>query len=203
MANIFSETSDGRVYYSNADWDTCRNAATGDTAVSNETAIREAMSVGASAIWRSFFYFDVSGEAGTVSSVTFNIYGYDRDHTEISIQLGTQGTPLTTADYDSFAGNSYGQSSSYAINQYNVISLNAQGISDLQTQIGSGIFKLCAREYINDYLDVGFAVAQNGCFYSDYVGTDRDPYIEITYGVGHNVAIIEHHYRMMRNRGVG
>ncbi len=200
-ATIFSTTADGMVDNFEADWDTNRNAVTGSNVADASHVDNDAVSVKSVGpkISRTFFYFDVSGESGTVSSVNFSIYGYVNAGSEYSVQLGTQGASLATTDFDSFSGNTYGQSSSFAINQHNPVTLNAQGISDLQVQIGSGTFKACCREYTYDYSNGGWGNVACGVTFADEELTTKDPYLEITYAAaGGIVPQAMHHYRQQR-----
>lgn len=183
VPTAYSETADGRVACTNADWATCRAAATGSNVYDTEanSARSHAVQTGATTINRGFYYFDVSGESGTVSSAFIALYGSLNAQDEVYLMLGTQAAALTTADFDSFTGSYIGLSSSYALSQFNEVALNAQGISDLQTQVGSGTFKICGRVG-QDYNNVGWGIKQAGSYFSESSSTTRDPYIEITYG---------------------
>lgn len=180
---IFSSTADGRVSYQNPSWSTCRNAGTGNAASTADNSLVNGISgyyasaVPTYAVFRSFFYFDLSGESGTADSVSLFLYSTAQAATSVSAQLGTQAATLTTADFDSFSGSSYGNVT-WAASQYNEIVFNAQGISDVDDQIGAGEMKVCAREYDKDYLNVTpTLLSLNGVVYANN-GTNK-PYLEI------------------------
>jgi hypothetical protein len=141
-------------------------------------------------IVRSFYFFDVSGLSGTATAVSLNIRGITNAESDVSAQLGTQADPLTTADYDSFTGSSYGNTSWST--GWNSITYNATGISDVNGQIGSGTHKVCCREYTHDYSDsTPTGQNRNGCYFADSGGTDNDPYLDITLITASQMIIIE------------
>lgn len=185
-ATFYSTTSDGYVKYLNADWDTCHDALTGsgsgDSDVQNWWAMRASWEsrAGAFEIYRDFFYFDTSslGAGATVSAATFSLYGYSQADSDVVAMKGTQATPLTTADFDSFTGSEYGHVS-WGIGAYQDIVFNAQGRSDIEVE---GITKICTREYSHDYLDVspGTSAYNNGCYYTEE-GTGYKPKLAVTY----------------------
>lgn len=182
---VYSSTSDGRVrIVSQSTWNDAHDATTGDLCITSDTRHVDALTVGYDAgyeVTRSFFYFDVSALSGTVDSATIGIRGYLVSGQAVSIQLGTQGSSLSTADLDSFSGNYYDKVDSWSTSGYNVFTLNSQGESDLQNLIGSGIFKICARNYTYDYSDTSTtSLNKAGIYFANYTDTDHDPYIEIT-----------------------
>ncbi|MBW2086992.1 MAG: hypothetical protein JRI54_13340, partial [Deltaproteobacteria bacterium] len=145
---VYSSTADGRVYYTDADWDVAHDAETGEGFSAAETCSGLAHTcflIGADyRIHRSFYYFDVSGLSGTVSSGSVNVYGYTYAQGNVCAQKGTQGDTLAAIDYDAFTGEYYSVVD-WLIDQYNSMTLSAQGKTDLQSVIGSGTFKVCCR----------------------------------------------------------
>jgi hypothetical protein len=91
---------------------------------------------------------------------------------------GTQADTLTTADYDSLTGSSYGNVAVGA--GWNTISFNPQGVSDINT---SGTTKICHREKTHDYDNSapGSDTKYGADIRSyDYAAATYDPYLEIT-----------------------
>lgn len=185
---VYSSTADGWVYYINTTWATCRNAAEGSAAVSNTAAISTAVSTyNAPVYWgysirRSFFYYDVSGLAGTPATVTENLYGYSAITGSTTSQKGSQSATLETSDFDSFSGDEYCHVAC-AINQYNVFTYNAQGISDVSAVIGSATHKSCLREYTYDYGNSApgaWAGNEQGFYFADDTSGTKDPYLYVT-----------------------
>lgn len=181
----YSSTSDGRVYNAGADdWDVVHGAATG-TSISNAVvslidAMFDDTGKGNFNISRSFFYFDTSdlGAGAVVSSAVLSLYGVTNAASDVSAQKGTQADPITTADFDSFSGSEYAHVA-WAVDQYNDITFNAQGRSDIEVE---GTTKICCREYDCDYLDVEPTGSKaNGCYFAEETGTDKDPKLVIEY----------------------
>lgn len=181
----FSTTADGRIVsMSYVDWDTPHDAETGgggsyDTEhYSLFSGMRGGQHLGQWKICRVFFYFDTTA-VSSPSAVDLKIYGNGEETANSCAQMGTQADTLTTADFDSFSGSSYGQSSGWDNAAYNTISFNGTGVSEINT---SGVTKICAREYDHDYLDVDPAPTDymNGLWFANEEGTDKDPYLEIT-----------------------
>lgn len=186
----YSTTADSIVnHLYTTDFATTRNAATGTS-----TGITLTGSTGAIACYsatgatrrlsRSFFYFDTSSIADTneISAAVFSLYGVTNYDSTVSVQQGTQAATITTADYDSFAGSLYG-TVAWAVSTYNDISLNAQGLADINKL---GETKYCAREYTYDYLnsDPGDAKHANGCYFANQSGTANDPKLVVTHAAG-------------------
>ena len=199
----FSSTSDNSTYLTGTDW-TIQGDATGTAVrVANLHENSSAMDSYYSAkgpttqIERSFFYFDTSdlGAGATVTAAVLKIYGYLSAGSSVSAQKGTQADPLTTADYNNFTGSEYAHVA-WAINQYNTITFNAQGKSDV---VVDGTTKICCREYTYDYGNtIPDADYANGCYYSDEELTTKDPKLEIDYT--ENGAIASK--RLLRGQGI-
>ena len=185
----YSTTADGRVRYSgSSNWATTHDATTGNQVSTSETSLGYAISayssVGAFLIYRSFFYPDTTGLSGTVTAVSEFLYGRTLAESETMAMKGTQADTLTTADYDSFSGVSYGSVTPWSISGYNEIVFNATpGISDVQAALG-GIVKVCNREKPHDFDNAtpGTSLYRNGCYFADYANSDHDPYLSITLG---------------------
>ena len=192
----YGDIADGYVELTGAaggSWSSVRDASDGDTSSDSDAYCNTSMYVDAALtgppLWqtayivsRAFFYFDTFGIGAdaTITACDLKIYGYLNANTSVSAQKGTQTDSLTTADYDAFSGSEYGNVA-WAIDTYNTISFNAQGISDIEK---TGTTKICVREYTYDYLNSEpTANYLNGCYFADDLGSNgdnRDPYLDIT-----------------------
>jgi hypothetical protein len=190
----YGSTADGYIQGPGSiTWDAEHDAVTGSSAVSNTSSSGVSVETfnlkdGTFIIIRSFFMFDTSAIIDTVTACTMKIYGTTRAATYaavgVSCQQGTQGTSLTTADYDAFSGNyfAYITSASWSQTAYNSFVFNSTGISAVDTL---GTTQICCREYDHDYLDFSPATDTQfaeGMFYANNTGTDKDPYLEIETG---------------------
>lgn len=182
----YGDTADGYVHNTvSDDWDATRSATTGTGLNSSYERYSGAIYVSqVPYIRRSFFMFDTSG-VGTVNSALLNLYGYSANSGDVMAMLGIQADTLTTADYDSFSGTSYGSFSSWNITGYNELNIDTDDVVDGNT-------KVCVRNKTYDYDDGGIPDTGYLCgvYFSDYTGTTRDPYLEITEVTGwpHKVA---------------
>jgi len=183
-ATFYSTTADAFVEAKATTWNSVHGATEGYFAKTNETID----TYGAAAysetyyIRRLFFFFDTSslGPGATVTAATFSIYASEaclHADSDVCAMKGTQADDVTTADFDSFSGEEYGHVD-WTLNGYNDITLNAAGLSDIDTE---GVTKICAREYSHDYLNVtcGTGKYRNGVIYADLDSTP--PKLAITY----------------------
>jgi len=180
----YSTTADGYVTNQNNDWATCRAGTSGwytSTTVSNNASFVEARISGSTYyITRSFLYFSTDAVVFP-DSASLYIYGYVFDGSTMDAQKGTQQDSLTTVDFDSLTGASYGTSGAWSTAGYNGINFNATGVSDINI---SGTTKVCCRESAKDVADSApVGSYQVGGYYSDQTGTDKDPYLSITEAV--------------------
>jgi hypothetical protein len=120
-------------------------------------------------IWRSFFRFDLSAlPSKTVKYAALHIY-YDWHHdTYVSVQKGTQHSPMILGDYSAFTGIGFGATEWIAGD--NVLILDSAGRSFVQSCLGSPSAKFCLREYLYDYLYVQPPAGDwlNGCKYRNH-----------------------------------
>ena len=183
MADLFSNTDDGRVLTSNTvGWSNARDVDTGgsvqtsETATANFTAVNKFSSRGGGSafrIERSFMYFDTSGITGTVTSANFHIIGHSsgQDGSIIAVKSnafgGDGGTALSTADFDAMPGWTDGASQAGNVTNYsaafestsgtwnNNSSNTLTGTSDLRSDMqNNDIVIVCFLDYTNDYLNV-------------------------------------------------
>jgi len=190
--DYYSSTKDGYVSYSNSDWQTAHDAVTGsgvsDTITDGNLprAFKMTFPFTNCYFYRTFYYFDTSGigTGNLVVSCDLKLYvsAVGGNGSSVAAQKGTQAATLTTADYDAFSGSAYGYIASASTNQYNTISFNATGCSEV---VRDGETKICCREYDHDYSN-SEPDAQNDCYVHSYFtedtgsnGDNRDPYLDI------------------------
>ena len=210
-----SGTNDDAIIYNNStsDWATARgDASTSGTArndlvSSNTVGVYNRKATGrGSTNWycyRSYFSFDVSGESGTVDSATVRLY-LDNIGAPIpaSRVVIVESTTLAgnTADFGNCfsSGSTLGDLMADYVSVsttagYHDFDLNNDGITALNSKIGSGSFQVCLMGNYYDYEnrdpgdDPSYTRVQ--VWYGEYTGTSRDPKIEIDYeaaAVTHN-----------------
>ena len=214
---IYSSTSGGSddsiVYNtSTSDWATVRgDASTSGTSHNDYSTVNSVgvynrkLDARGSITWycyRSYFSFDVSGESGTVDSATVRLY-LDNLGSPIpaSRVVIVESTTLAgnTADFGNCfsSGSTLGDLMADYVSisttaGYHDFDLNNDGITALNSKIGSGSFQVCLMGNQFDYLDAdpgaGSTYTRVQVWYGEYTGTSRDPKIEIDYeaAVTHN-----------------
>ena len=146
---------------------------------------------------RSFFAFDCSSASGTVDSATVKVY-CDNIGTigpPASIRL-TGASSVSTAIDNGDYGNVYSSGTTWFDDYspfvtisttagYHSFVLNTEGISALQTAIGSGTFTCAlvsnAYDYIGSSPSSGGAYTRIAVSFKEYTETSRDPKLEIDY----------------------
>lgn len=173
-------------------WDSVHDAGTGsyiyDTIESSNYTMSAEYSGLRYSIYRAFFPFDLSATSGVVTACDLKIYGYGA-MSSVSAQEGTQADTLTLADFDSCnplpstGGGEFGHVT-WVTEEYNTISFNNSGKSFIEGKFGDTA-KIICREYDLDYLDgnPNNYYYDNGSYFSEQTGTDKDPYLEVTYTV--------------------
>ena len=159
---------------------------TSDTsAVSSDTNM-SAMHDGSNyRVSRSFFKFETEGlpYGSSVTSATLSLYKDTNGDTNVVVQEGTQGSPLTPNDFEAFTGPSFGSVSFSGADEYKDIGLNFDALQYIAAALGTGSVKFCAREEDYDYDDVAPVSNdyENGCYFSEETGVTKDPKLVITY----------------------
>jgi len=185
----YSSTADGTVNKNDGDdWDEIQDATAGTYVNSSAASSIAGIASGSSKYYyaiRFFFYFDTSDlpTTATITNAVLGIYGYSLNDSIVSAQKGTQASTLTLADFDNFSGSEYGHVS-WALNQYNSITFNTQGKSDIEKD---GTTKICCREYTYDYSNSSPSdVYENGLYLADDTSSSpiRKPKLVITYTTG-------------------
>ena len=111
----------------------------------------------------------------------FNDQSEDYYSAVVVAQKGTQADTLSAADFDNFTGSEYGHVTVSQKNTTYSITLNATGISDVQTAAdNSAVAKICLREYTHDYLNSAPTTGVNVSGISFADNSSNKPYIIVT-----------------------
>jgi len=137
-------------------------------------------------ISRSYFAFNTSflKITDTIQHANLSLYGIGTNESRVSIVSWTDGEDgIDFDDYGYIGAELFGLSEHWKINTYNRISLNTKGISYINKD---GQTYLCCREYNHDFLNQSpygnrLAEYRNGHYFSDELGIEKDPYLQITY----------------------
>jgi hypothetical protein len=191
---VYSTAADGIVYFEglNGSWASIHDGTTGDWIdnTSSSLSIQTEYLVDYSGdvytdITRGFLYFDTSGipDGATIDSAVLylQIAGVPTGSPKLSAQVGTQADTLTTADFDAFSGNTFGQTTTIIATGEKTITLNADGLAAINK---TGTTKICIREYDHDYLNSSPASGSGtlaGFYFNEQTGTNLDPKLVITY----------------------
>jgi hypothetical protein len=206
MAIVFSETADSwRRLTDGSSWANARGTDASSSTAGNNTAGNYQFAIynrytggrGASTYYcgRAFFEFDLSGESGTVSSAFFRVYvdnlgtnatnestiycinatTLDGDHTDYGKVFKATGTTLL--DF-------IGSDQSTTTDGYLDITLNSDGITALNNNIGSGRVTIGCMgyyDYNNSAPSIGGDYVRIKFTFADNAGTYKDPHLNITY----------------------
>ena len=137
-------------------------------------------------ISRSYFAFNTSflGIDAEIKSVKLNMYGAGANESRVCIVEWTDGYDgIYYDDYGYIGSINLGISSDWINNKYNQISLNEIGINYINK---TGYTYICCREYDHDFLNISpnntrLDEYRNGHYFSDEPGTDKDPFLQISY----------------------
>ena len=209
MATIYAHTSDGKIYKSNSDWATARDATSGGSFSSTVTAdafgVRgertSARGGGVSYnIQRIFMRFDTSGISSNVESARLKVYDYTNGCGDIIVVKATSDiASLGTADFNAITGWSVGSAdgsgagdnesnvtkysseiATWSTSGYNDITLTSTALADMRDD---SVVYICLMNYDHDLLDIaptGYTSHRNGLYFADNTGTSKDPYIDYT-----------------------
>lgn len=191
-STFYSSSSDGRVYKSDAVYNTCHGAISGD-AVSDSTTT---MVIGQYEsleplfyIHRGFFFFDTSTLAGTtISDAVLGLYG-STDNSDVDFNVTIQNgqptyprDPLVVGDYSKllYSGNGgYFDTSGFSTSAYNNITLNADGRSWINK---TNTTKLCVRGSTDINRDAPtFPNDENVFIWTSEKGSGYQPFLKVTY----------------------
>ena len=210
MATIYAHTNDGYVArFNQSSWVDARDGASGTTSSSTGarhytgiTGEKVAARGGGYAfnVFRSFFFFDTSGISTNVNNALLKVYGYNQGGGDlIAVKATSDIGTITTADFDSIVGwnNSSADGSgagdmesavtkyspeisTWSTSGYNNILLNAQALADMRDDDNVYICLLNFDYDLKDIAPTDYAHNRNGVHYTDYTGTNSDPYIDYT-----------------------
>ena len=187
-------------------WTSLRDATTGNildtSSDGTELGVSQYSARGATffLIYRVFFEFDTSGISAAPSEATLKIYGRTKNAGDFYVVRATHSGAPATSDFDAIhgwntssaadgagngdqIGNTTEYSSevtSWSTSGYNDIALNAQALADMRDD---NIVYICLINFDHDLLDIaptGDSAHKNGCYYRNYTGTSRDPYLDYT-----------------------
>jgi hypothetical protein len=208
MPTIYSTTADGYVRDQQSSWDAVHDNATGTAADTDDTFSVSPIAAWCTAtgrsttyyIYRAYLLFDTSGISVAPSAATLKIRGYSNNSGDIIAIEGTWtgASALGTGDFDSFTGYASGwaslnvtqyssEISSWSTSGYNDITLNAAALAKM---VSADVLSIVLMNHTYDYMDAtpnlggrtGCDTEKNGFYFTDYTGTDRDPYIDYTSG---------------------
>lgn len=183
---LYPNFTDGRIHKIGTSWPNAHDSLTGssktDSESSSSRSVRARENFGQYIIDRSFFDFNLTSisPSKTVYAVSLRIKKTGTYSNNVSIQEGTQNIPISTSDYPSFTGLSFGHVA--WTDTFNTIVFNSLGIAFIQSKLGSTA-KLCARDYDHDYSNISPNVAEissAGMYYRNAAGFDDDPLLTIT-----------------------
>jgi hypothetical protein len=208
MATIYTNSDDGWVYYkSTLSWSAAHNSVTGTSADDNDSwspfPVATYCTSGRGSttyyIYRAFLAFNTSDIGVAPSAATLKVYGYSNNSGDIIAIEGTwDGDSLATSNFNDFTGNTLdwdsttvtrysSEISSWSTSGYNDISLNSDALTAMaNNDILSIVLVNHTYDYSNTDPDLGGRSGcqseKNGFYFTDYTGTDRDPYIDYTSG---------------------
>ena len=201
MAYIYSHTNDGVITgASSSNFNTARNGTTGTAATGNSTDEIgiDVTAAGRTTYWehhRGFFFFDVSGESGTVDSCTFEVNSTTSKSNLMIPIFHDAGTSLVNDDFNNVFTSgttmlAYASAVSFSSTGYHTFNLNSDGISALQSKIGSGTFEIALVTNIDYVAGRALSDAMETVRFGD--SSLSKPRIEITYitGVTYNAPFL-------------
>jgi len=197
MAIIYANTGDGYVAkIRQSTWAGARDATSGvgnSSSTSSSNAITAMYALMKYGVYRSFLSFDTSGISSAVQSATLKIKGLSNgDGDIIAVKATSDISPLGGADFNAIEGwqasgdnesnvTKYSNTiSSWNTSGYNSITLNSQALTDMKD---TGTIYICLLNYshdLNDSAPSSSTSKKNGMYYSDSLGTSKDPYIDYT-----------------------
>ena len=214
---IYAHSGDS--YVTNAttdgDWDDAQGNATTDGAVHNSTATDYDFGVYAGSFgsrggndyrcYRSYFEFDVSGESGTVDSATISIRMDNLGSTDSNSKKAILVKATVLDDGVEDRGNVFSSGTTWYDDisdvvdvsttlGYHVFTMNSDGITLIQSKIGSGVVTVGLVSYYYDYSENippgGGNYSKFQVFYKESLGLPLDPKITITYTTGYGNDVI-------------
>ena len=207
MATIYASAADGYVNKSDSDWATARDATTGGGSDDSGSAASIVINATRAAtrgggyeyrVSRVFMFFSTSGISSNVASATLKIYGYSQSSADvIAVKATSDIGTITTADINSITGWSTGSAdgsgggdnesnvtkysdelTSWSTSGYNDFTLTGTALANMRDD---NYLYVCIMETVHDLRDIApTGTSSNGCYFANYSGTSRDPYIDYT-----------------------
>lgn len=199
---VFADASDGRITGpTNATWATARNSTTGTVfnAIAGPFGHPEVnIEGGGYQVRRAFFAYDVSGisSGDTVSSTTFSVFvdsvnnddDDGNDYLRVTESTQANGNALASEDFDNYNTTAFASDvdiGSIGTGAYLDFTLNAAGISLVQSKIGSTYAMFCIREG-HDVADDAITGPANkysnaNLYNSEQAGTTNDPKLVVVH----------------------
>ena len=205
MATVYSETNDSwRRITNGTSWADARGDVSSSSGNGSNSNTNYAFAIynayiggrGGSNYYcsRCFYEFDLSGESGTASSVSLNLYSDNQgtDATNERTLYIVQATALADGNADfgnvfssgTTLGTFFGSGEITTTEGYHTINFNSGGISAVNSAVGSGTLTIGAMgyyDYNNSAPSLGGNTVKQKQWFADYTGTSRDPYLNITY----------------------
>ena len=141
---------------------------------------------------RSYFAFDVSGESGTIDSATVKIYCKDLGSAVASslIIVGADALDGNANDHGNIFSSGTTRHSAYSSGvvigtgaSYRSFTLNSDGVTALQSAVGSGAFTcgLVSTVFDHGASTPSSTYTRSQIYYSETGGSTKDPVLEIDY----------------------
>ena len=157
-------------------------------------------------IRRAFMFFDTSGISIAPSEATLKVFGFGSNSLDLIVVKSTAATITEAGSFNDLAGASTAlgntdgsgagtlagvsgltysaEIATWNAVAYNDIALNSTALSDMASL---GDFKICIMSYDYDDLDIAPSLSgtlhRSGFWWTESIGTSRDPYIDYTAGV--------------------
>ena len=157
-------------------------------------------------IRRAFMFFDTSGISIAPSEATLKVFGFGSNSLDLIVVKSTAATITEAGSFNDLAGASTAlgntdgsgagtlagvsgltysaEIATWSTSGYNDIALNAFALADMASLDD---FKICIMSYDYDYLDIAPSLSgtlhRSGFWWTESIGTPRDPYIDYTAGV--------------------
>lgn len=199
---IYSESSDGISKFLGSSnvhsWMDVRNNSTGNQAFDDWDKYLKGILAAYNSklgdmyvISRSFFSFNTTFLPlnVTIHQASLFLYGCGTNESNVCVVSWSDGSDgVDTDDYGYTGSENLGNTDSWFLDTYNEISLNDKGLDYINC---SGYTYVACREYDHDFLNVKpedkkLAEYRNGHYFADEPGTEKDPYLLITYTDGKN-----------------
>ena len=206
MAQVYADGYDGWFRLTDSSsWANARGTVSSSASFGSNTASSYSFAIynlyaggrGANTYYcgRSYFAFDLSGESGTATSVSFKVYALNEgtvaDEESSFYVVGATALAGANADYGNCftsgttLGTAYGLGQASRTEEYVTVDFGSSGIAAVNSAIGSGTLTIgCLGWYDvnNTAPSLGGDYTQLKFTFTGYTGTSRDPYLDITYG---------------------